>query len=158
LVLGATTAGDVLKQWLDELNPSSDDGGLGSSDADAAQQLEQLLVAITSRDGDTYLFAIRGGEFLEQSDLEWIADYAIPRIRERCPSTAFVITNSADRPFVVQGTAVTTVSMSDLSREDVADYLRRFVVEEVAVAESWTLDSYRRVQLQGQQHVLAQRR
>jgi hypothetical protein len=105
-----------------------------------------------------YLFAILGGEFLEQTDLAWITDCAIPRIRECCSSAAFVVTNSADRSFVVPGTAVTTVPMAELSTQDVAEYLRRFVVEEAAVAESRTLESYRSIKLQGQEHLLAQRR
>ncbi|MGV0780287.1 hypothetical protein ABQF22_06175 [Mycolicibacterium sp. XJ775] len=156
LALGATTAGDVLAQWLACLGVPVDDPDLGGADVDV--RLDQLLDAVTSQANDKYLFGILGGEYLNETDLAWIAEQAVPRIRERCSAAGFAITNSADRPFVVPGTAVTTVSMSDLSEQDVADYLRRFTGEDVATAESRTLDSYSKVKLQGQEHLLAQRR
>ncbi|WP_142392557.1 HD domain-containing protein [Mycobacterium sp. 3519A] len=156
LALGATTASDVLAQWLACLSLPVDGSDSGSADVDG--RLNQLLDALTSQADETYLFGILGGEFLNETDLVWIAEQAVPRIRERCPTAGFAITNSVDRSFVVPGTAVTTVSMSDLSEQDVADYLRRFTGEDVAAAESRTLDSYSKVKLQGQEHLLAQRR
>lgn len=157
LVLGATAA-DVIREWIrcmqseSAVQPQILEQG-------AVQELDRLISMISAKEGEKrYLFAIVGGEYMEAQDLSWLAAYALPRLREACPETAFALTSGSDWNVVVPATAALAISMSDLSKDDIAEYLRRFVVEEVAQAEGQTHDSYTQVKLQGQQHLVAQRR
>ncbi|WP_029106681.1 hypothetical protein [Mycobacterium sp. URHD0025] len=158
LVLGAT-ARDIIKEWTLCLAPESADNHHASDGGNNENDLDRLVSAITAAGEDkAYLFAIVGGEYVDVDDLAWIANTLAPKLRESCGSVAFALTLGLDSTFTAMGAAQLAVPMSDLSSDDIADYLRRFVKEDVALAESQAHDSYTKVKLQGQRHLMTQRR
>lgn len=157
-VLGAT-AGDIMKEWILCLAPESADDHPTADEQNKASDLDRLVNVITRLGADqAYLFAIAGGEYVDIDDLAWIANTLVPALRECCGAVAFALTLGLNSTFTAMGAARLAVPMSDLSPDDIADYLRRFVREDVALAESHAHDSYTRVKLQGQRHLIAQRR
>jgi hypothetical protein len=150
------TSGDVLTEWAQCL-ASPTDPTAADQPHDADRQLDELAHIVAAAPDAGYLFAIIGGEYLEQSTLAWLVTIAIPRLRDTAAACAVLLTaGSASQLAIPSDSQVTVGSMSDLPVADATEYLRRFVPASTAAAEANACQGgYELVKRLAQKHQLA---